>query len=292
MWLLPESPKFLIEQNRLDEAEAAFNRIAWFGRSRFDPIELNGINNGVRRSTVHSELKQSAVASVLRGTTKQQTSGLYQDERAAASPPLWFYLKQRPILVNLLALLVIWVATCFNSYLITYLLNNLGQVYVNYVCASLTALVAYAVGGFMFVKFGLKKGLGSCFVISLFGGLASLAYGLQHQDGWMFIVLWQFVQFGTSAAFQILYVSHTSLFPTLFCSTSFGFLNFCSRLATTLAPLVAQVVEPTPVIIFTLCALIGFVGVFFTRMHAEDIRESMCANQATWQAVSQSQILN
>ena len=292
VWFLPESPKFLIEQNRLDEAEAAFNRIAWFGRSRFDPIELNGINNGVRRSTVHSELKQSAVASVLRGTTKNQTSGLYQEERAAASPPLWFYLKQRPILVNLIALLFIWVATVFNSYLITYVLNNLGQVYVNYVCTSLTALVAYSIGGFMFVKLGLKKSMGSCFIISIFGGLSSLAYGLQHQDGWMFIVLWQFVQFGVSACFQILYVSHTSLFPTLFCSTSFGFLNFCSRFATILAPLVAQVAEPIPVIAYTLCAIIGLVSIFFTRVQEQDIRESMCANQANWQAVSQSQILN
>ena len=124
--------------------------------------------------------------------------------------------------------------------------------------------------------------MSACFICSMFGGVASLIYGLHHQDGWVFLVLWQFVQFGVSAAFQILYVSHTTLFPTLFCSTSFGFLNFCSRLVTTLAPLAAGIAEPTPVIIYTVCAIIGFVGIFFTKMHEEDIRSSMAANQATW----------
>ena len=57
VWLLPESPKFLIEQNRLDEAEAAFNQISWFGRKKFDPMELNDINTGVRRSTVANAQK-------------------------------------------------------------------------------------------------------------------------------------------------------------------------------------------------------------------------------------------
>ena len=130
---------------------------------------------------------------MLRGTTKSKTSGLYQDEQAADSPPLWFYLKQKAIMVNLCAMLFIWIATCFNSYLISYLLNYLGQVYVNYVLTSLTALVGYSIGGLMFVKMGLKKSMGSCFIISIFGGVTSLIYGIHHQDGWVFLVLWQFV---------------------------------------------------------------------------------------------------
>ena len=43
-------------------------------------------------------------------------------------------------------------------------------------------------------------------------------------------------------------------------------------------------------IIYTICVLIGLVALFFTKMHEEDIRTSMAANQANWQIVSQSQI--
>ena len=127
---------------------------------------------------------------MLRGTTKSKTSGLYQDEVQVESPPLWFYLKQRAIFVNLVALLFIWIAVCFNSYLISYLLNYLGQVYVNYVLSSLTALLGYSIGGWMFVTLGLKKSMGINFVISLFGGITSLAIGLQYQESWIFLVLW------------------------------------------------------------------------------------------------------
>ena len=137
-------------------------------------------------------------------------------------------------------------------------------------------------GGYLFLKFGLKLSLGGCFTMAFLASLLTLAYGLRHQDGWLFIAVWQFLQFGTSAAFQILYVSHASVFPTLFSSTSFGFLNFVSRFATAIAPLVSNVAEPTPMITATVAALLGGLCTFFLRTHREDLDKSRLTNQASW----------
>ena len=124
VWFLPESPKLLVELNRFDEAEAAMVRIAKIGGTQFDPIALNQINNGARSSmqiNVNEE-RQATVVSALR-KSNLKTSGLYEAEAAVPAPPLWYFLKQRTILINLLALTAIWVGTVYNSYLITYLLN-------------------------------------------------------------------------------------------------------------------------------------------------------------------------
>ena len=228
-----------------------------------------------------NEERQATVVSALR-PSNLKTSGLYESEVKVPAPPLWFFLKQRTIMVNLLALLAIWVGTVYNSYLITYLLNMLDQVYVNYICSSVSAFIAYSMGGYIFLMVGLKKSIGGAFLMSFIASLLILVYGLKHQDGWLFIVIWQFLQFGVSCTFQILYVSHSSVFPTLFSSTSFGFLNFVSRFATALAPQVSNVAEPTPMITCTLAALLGGICVFFLQTHQEDLKKSRLTNQASW----------
>ena len=53
VWFMPESPKILIELNRLDEAEAAFIKVAKIGGTNFDAFDLNEINNGFR-TTMHA----------------------------------------------------------------------------------------------------------------------------------------------------------------------------------------------------------------------------------------------
>ena len=174
-----------------------------------------------------------------------------------------FYLRQKTILINLIVLLFCWISTGFNSYTITYLLNQLGQEYINYVCTSITALIAFGSGGFIFMKVGIKLGLGGCYLCALFGGIVALLYSLKHQQSPYFIIFWQFVQFGVSGSFQILYVSHFSVFPTLFASSSYGFLNFMSVIASILSPQVAELGEPTPVIVCTSLVAVSFVSIFF-----------------------------
>ena len=105
-----------------------------------------------------------------------------------------------------------------------------------------------------------------------------LAFIMANDDKWYFIVVWQFLQFGTSATFQILYVAHSSVFPTLFSSTSFGILNFVSRFATALAPIVSNIEEPLPMITFTACALVCSLSVLLLRTQQQDLQKSLATN--------------
>ena len=67
VWLLPESPKFLLELNRLDETEAAMIRIAWFTGATFDPFELSELNNDARSPLASSQrTRRDSYDSVLR----------------------------------------------------------------------------------------------------------------------------------------------------------------------------------------------------------------------------------
>ena len=110
MWFLPESPKFLLELNRLDDAEAAMIRIAWFNGDSFDPFELSELNTGVRSPLASSRRgRRDSYDSVLKHSNRQsarstgilstvgKTSGLYEDDVEVEAPPVSFFLKQRPI---------------------------------------------------------------------------------------------------------------------------------------------------------------------------------------------------
>ena len=53
------------------------------------------------------------------------------------------------------------------------------------------------------------------------------------------------------------------MFPTLFVVTSMGISNFVSRGFVILAPLVAEIAFPTPIIIFTALAILSGISAIF-----------------------------
>ena len=87
-------------------------------------------------------------------------------------------------------LLVIWLGTVYNSYLITYLLNMLEQIFINYFCTAIVAFIACYVGGFLFDKIGIRLSLGGSLIMAAVAGVLTLAYGLKHQSGWIFLLVW------------------------------------------------------------------------------------------------------
>jgi len=59
------------------------------------------------------------------------------------------------------------------------------------------------------------------------------------------------IRMGTSGAFNIVYIANKDVFPTLFKSSAMGFSNFFARLFTTIAPQVAEMPNPLPMIVLT-----------------------------------------
>ena len=70
-------------------------------------------------------------------------------------------------------------------------------------------------------------------------------------------------KFGIAFTFLINYLVVIELFPTLFRATSAGFCNFSGRLFTIAAPIVAEMNQPTPWLIFLItCSIAGLSATF------------------------------
>ena len=66
-------------------------------------------------------------------------------------------------------------------------------------------------------------------------------------------------KFGISFGFNVLFISHSSMFPTLFVATAFGCAQFLARFFSALSPLLASIREPLPMIMFTSASAIAAV---------------------------------
>ena len=112
-------------------------------------------------------------------------------------------------------------------------------------------MLAYAFAGVLYQLSGIKSSLFLSFGIAFLGGLAILAYGLAHPQDMVFPILVLVSKFGIACAFNIIYVSHSSVFPIAFAATALGFCNFFARIFSATSPVLAQIEEPLPMVAFT-----------------------------------------
>ena len=69
--------------------------------------------------------------------------------------------------------------------------------------------------------------------------MAILGYGLANPQSIMFPILVLISKFGIACAFNIIYVSHSSVFPVAFGATALGFCNFFARIFSATSPVLA-----------------------------------------------------
>lgn len=142
----------------------------------------------------------------------------------------------------------------FIGYYIIYLPGN---VYRNTFGSGCSEVVAVTCGGILYSFFAAKKSFQISYVVSILGGILILWVGHNYLSLMpVFVIL---AKFGVSSGFLVSYTSTMDLFPTLFCATAFGICNFMSCFVTILAPYMAQMTAPIPMIIFCVIALIGLV---------------------------------
>ena len=132
---------------------------------------------------------------------------------------------------------------------------------MNTLLSNLSQIPAYILSSLMYQVLGIKASLTTLFITSMLG---AFLYMLSATDSVViFALLILMTKFGVTGTFNVAYFGTAHLFPAAFTSSAFGICNLVARLATIFAPLVAEMMPPIPMLLFsTLCA-IGTICSYF-----------------------------
>ena len=155
-------------------------------------------------------------------------------------------------------MICIWSITSFNFYLISYQLKySKGNLFINSYLTNITQIAGSSFGGVVYSKMGMKFTCQCCYGISLFATVLMMSVG--NSSTLLNALNIIFVRFACSSMFNVVYLANSEIFPPLFSSTIFGICNTFSRILTILAPMVAELQEPIPKIIFTVFSFAGII---------------------------------
>jgi hypothetical protein len=150
----------------------------------------------------------------------------------------------------------------FNFYLITFYLKYFpGSLFKNSIWFALSDFVSFCLSGTILKRSGNPNlTLIASFLTSATGSLLYLLLRDEHDIVPVLIIL---SRMGNSMAFNTVYVSNARFFPTKYLASTYGLVNFVSHLVAVVAPLVAEVPEPYPFMMFLGSSLIGAVCSYF-----------------------------
>ena len=171
------------------------------------------------------------------------------------------FLKDKVILKNLVAMTYFWGGVSFGSYMISFQLKYLpGAMYANSMASSLSEMLSYVLGGVIYNTFGIKKSFATTFLIAAVGGTMILIWGEENPE--LMPIFVTLAKYGISTGFVLVYIGTVEIFPTMFTASAFAICNFFARSLTIMAPQVAELPAPTPMVIFTLMSVIGIFATF------------------------------
>ena len=118
------------------------------------------------------------------------------------------------------------------------------------------------VSGVSYSRLGLRKSFVLSFSISVCGSFAILCLTDVPDLMPIFVMC---AKFGIASAFNLVYVSNADVFPTLFSVTAMGICNFGARIATIMAPEIAEAEAPLPMMVFCALSATAIVVTTFVR---------------------------
>jgi hypothetical protein len=113
-----------------------------------------------------------------------------------------------------------------------------------------------------------SKALIISYSISGTGGILYLIF--HHIDPLIpFLII--FSRVGNSMSFNTIYIANSRLFPTKLLATAFGACNLVAHIVAIIAPLIAEIPDPFPFIVFViLTGVAGVSSILIKEMKSED----------------------
>ena len=173
------------------------------------------------------------------------------------------YLKRKTIRTNLGILTILWIESVFNYYLIAFEVKYFpGDINKNQLASLLAEAIGIMISGYLLTRVRGKYLFAASSFLAGATGLFMMSSTVK-EAGSYFVLLVLIAKFGLISGFNVIYIFHPKMFPTLFSMTSMGIMNIISRLFTIFAPFVAEMDEPIPMLTFTtLCFIAGTSALF------------------------------
>ncbi|XP_044259279.1 solute carrier family 22 member 3-like [Tribolium madens] len=232
-WIIPESIRWNLSKGKIEEAKETLKRVA----------KVNG-----KEISEHSLEKLFKVSQV-----KTQDS--------------FFDVFKSPILVcRLVVCFFCWITCSFLFFGLT--LNSIdlaGDPYLDFILTTLVEIPAYFACIYLVDKLGRKRSLSGSFFLT--GISCCLFTFIPKGSPNVSLFLWLLAKFGSTAAYTVIFVITSELFPTPLRHSLVGACSTFSTIGSMVAPqtpLLAQIWDPLPTILYTIMAVIaGFLTLLF-----------------------------
>ena len=275
MFWLPESPEFYFSKGKFDQSKEVLMHIARINGIKIDETAICFDKVGCSHKDNNTTPDEDEIKEESSFAINDISSGFSVKEKTEKAPQmkhcegtlkeLW---GDKDLAVNLLLMSGIWSITSFAFYLGKFQLTHVaGDIFKNSFFSSIADTIGHPFGFVVYRNMKTRFAFALLFGMSALGSFPLLFSEAASQDyrdivvpGCLFVM-----NFGIAAAFANLYMGHMDLFPIVFSTTSMGICNFIARTLTVFAPIIGEIDQPTPEIIFTTLCIVAFVLSLFVR---------------------------
>ena len=164
--------------------------------------------------------------------------------------------------LNLIIFTLIWSTGFFNYYMLNFEMKYIkGNVYVNNMASGISELVSLTMPFCFLEKFGIKLFLLMSLMAIIIGGVFMI-YSTEYSYSWG-IAFWVLIaKAGASISMNVCQLFPSIVFPSHLRARAYGVVELCARIVLIGAPLVAELREPLPMVIFASTSAVSFVLVF------------------------------
>ncbi|XP_054611793.1 solute carrier family 22 member 4-like [Dunckerocampus dactyliophorus] len=251
-WFIPESPRWLLSQGRVDEAEAILK----------DAAKRNNV------ATPEAIFTEAEIEDALR--MKEKKYNIRDIIRSC-----------NVLTINVLCSLLWFVITISYYALILNTSNLHGDPYLNCFLSAVTEVPAYLIA-LLLLRFCYRRLCQSSTL--LMGGVMILCVHLSPIDvQWVAVLLEMLGKFGVTSAFCVVYTVTSELFPTVIRNTAMGCCSMAARVGTIISPFIiylGQYYKALPYILMGTLAIFGaMICLLLPETFGKPLPESMTQMQ-------------